>query len=134
MQTKMIEIRDDGTTIPAVAIRMAPANEIEDQFLWREGYPRDGSGVVLMRLADQKATSDPYEWPALSSGTRTMCAAHLYVLEHWDRLADGSVVDARVWFGEATEPVGPEIWTGSPTGDFNREPIFQRNREPKNAP
>lgn len=117
MKTKMIEIRDDGTCIPAVAIQMSSANPIEDQFLWRGGYPRDGRGVVLLRLSDQGATSDPYGWP---ESARTMQAAHLYILEHWDELSDGSVVDARVHLGERQEHVAPEIWTGGPTGTFQR--------------
>ena len=111
MKTKVLEIRDDGTCIPALAIQMDAANPIEDRFLWRCGYPRDGSHVVLCRLdfsSSQNGVSDPYDWP---ENPRTMRAAHLYVLEHWDELRDGSVVDARIQLGTRDTPVEPEIWT-----------------------
>ena len=42
MRMKVLEIRDSATCIPALAIKMTPTNGIEDQFLWRCGYPRDG--------------------------------------------------------------------------------------------
>lgn len=108
MNTKVLEIRDEGTCIGALAIKMEAANAIEDAFLWREGYPRDGHGVVLMRLSDQEASSDPYEF-----GNRTMRGAHLWIIEHWDQLHDGDVVDVRVTtLGLASEPAKPEIWKG----------------------
>lgn len=110
MKTKMLEIRDHGTCIPAVAIKMESANEVEHKFLWRCGYPRDGSSITLLRLGDQRATNDPYEWPSITGDRRTMPAAHLYILEHWEELRDGSVVDVRVYTGEATEHCSPEIW------------------------
>lgn len=106
MKTKVIEIRDRATCIPAVAIKMEAANIVEDRFLWRCGYPRDGSGIVLMHLYDQRANSDPYGF-----GDRTMKAAHLYIYDHWDELRDGDVVDVRVLLNEADEPAEPEIWT-----------------------
>ena len=113
MKTKMIEIRDRLTCIPALAIQMTPFGPVEKQFLRRCGYPMpdgraDGDvlpSVVLMNLSDQKASSDAYDW-----GDRTMNAAHLYIERHFDDLRDGQVVDVRVLLGEASEPVDPEIW------------------------
>lgn len=105
MITKCLEIRDEATCIPALAIRMQSANDVEDRFLWRCGYPRDGRGVVLMRLDDQKATSDAYGWGM----ARTMGAAHLYIEQHFDTLDEGAVVDVRVLLGEAPVPATAEI-------------------------
>ena len=109
MITKVLEIRDEGTCIAAVAIKMLAATPIEDRFLWREGYPRDGNGVVLMCLSDQRATSDPYEWTAFGWGPRTMPTAHLYIIYNFDNLRDGEVVDVRVILRESTTPADPEI-------------------------
>lgn len=106
MKTKVIEIRDNATCIPALAIKMEAASPIEDKFLWRCGYPRDGSGIVLMHLGDQRASSDPYDFP-----NRTMRGAHLSIIERWDELKDGDVVDVRVFLGEADTPAEAEIWT-----------------------
>lgn len=112
MITKMLEIRDEGTCIASLAIRMVSDDPIEDRFLWRSGYPRRDSipAVVLMLLSDQKATSDPYEW----TYGRTMKLAHVWIIEHWDELKNGDVVDVRVTsLGERTEPAAAEIWTAA---------------------
>lgn len=106
MKTKMLEIRDEGTCIAALAIKMEPANEIETCFLSREGYPPSDDGIVLMMLGNQKATSDPYEW-----GLRTMAIAHNWLLgQNWDEIDEGRVIDVRVINGEREYAVGPEIW------------------------
>lgn len=112
MQIKMIEIRDEGTCIPAMAILLScdtPAltteSDIQFRFLRRAGF--DGqTGIVLMRLNDQETHADAYNWPV---GPRTMRAAHLYIEAHWDELKSGDVVDARVQLGMATEHVAGEI-------------------------
>ena len=107
MIIKCLEIRDNATCIPAIAIKMSAGSPVEERFLWRCGYPRDGQyGVVLMRLSDQRATSDVYGW-----GDRTHKAAHLYIEEHFDELKEGAVVDVRVILGEADVPATPEIVT-----------------------
>ena len=99
MIVKTVEIRDAATFIPAVAIQMAPANEGQRYLLRRCGYPRDGRGVVLMKLYDQHATSDAYHW-----GNRTMQTAHLWIEEHFDALSDGDVVDVQFILGETPTP------------------------------
>lgn len=111
METKCIEIRDHGTCIPALAIKMIGSNEIERGFFSRCGYPLnnplhpgDWPAVVLMELNKQQATSDPYEW-----GGRTYPVAHNYIYENFDSIPEGSVVDVRVILGEAETPAEPEI-------------------------
>ncbi len=99
MITKALEIRDEGTCIPAIAIKMEAANEGQRYLLARCGYPISGCGVVLMQLHDQKATSDLYEW-----GGRTMPTAHHYIEEHFDELHDGDVVDVEFILGETNAP------------------------------
>ena len=104
---KFIEIRDRATCIPALAIRMRSDDPIANHFLWRSGYPRGDSTVttiVLMRLDDQKATADPYDWDG-----RTMRYAHADIQANFDELRTGQVVDVRVVLGEATEPARAEI-------------------------
>lgn len=108
MILKVLEVRDEATCIPVVAIRMAPGNPVEAKYLWRYGFPPDGSGVILITLSDQRATSDAYSWAGGSRGT--LCPAHLYIESHWDILNDGDVIDSRVIRGEAIEAVEAEIW------------------------
>lgn len=112
MFMKMIEIRDSMTCIPTVAIKMLACDPVEQKFLWRCGYPKDGSSITLMRLSDQKATNDPYGWHALGTGLRTMQVAHDYILKYYDTLRNGQVVDVRTILGEAEHAATPEIAVG----------------------
>ena len=106
MIPKFLEIRDSGTCISVLAIQMHAFNNIETKFLDRCGYPENGRGVVLMHLSTQEASSDPYE----HSGARTLAVAHEYIIERFDELKDGDVVDVRVILGEQEKPAEPEIY------------------------
>jgi len=106
MQFKILEIRDEGTHIPVLAVRMLAENDVQRYYVHgRCGYPKDGSGIVVMHLDNQKATVDPYDWPSMGFGTRTMGNAHNFIYENFDKLSDGDVVDVRMILGETKEPV-----------------------------
>ena len=113
LDAKLVEIRDSGTCIPAMAIRMPCGNSsVGFCYLHRRcGYPEDGSSIMLMCLDDGKATNDPYGWQDLNMGPRTMPLAHDYIIDHYDELADGSVVDVEHILGEAPVAKAPEIYT-----------------------
>jgi hypothetical protein len=101
MKSKALEIRDEGTFIPALAIDMQPENEGQRYLLRRCGYACDGEpNIILTRLSgDGEATNDPYEW-----GGRTWPVAHNWIIEHWHELADGDVVDVSFILGESERP------------------------------
>ena len=102
LESKILEIRDSGTHIPALAIRMLAGNETQAYYLHnRCGYPRDGHSIMLMMLSDGKATNDPYEW---QSGARTLPLAHLWIIDHFSELSDGDVVDVQFISGETKRP------------------------------
>jgi hypothetical protein len=104
IETKVLEIRDEGTCIPVIALRMLAHDPVRAYYIHdRCGYPQNGSGIVVMTLADQRASVDPYAWER-----RTMGNAHNYIYNNFDRLKDGDVVDVRVIVGEAKEPVTSE--------------------------
>lgn len=111
MITKVLEIRDECTCIPALAVQMVAAGPVEARFLWRCGYPRGENAcppsVILVKLSNVEANSDPYHW----SYARTMSEAHKWIVEHFGDLKDGDVVDVRVILGETAKPAEPEIWT-----------------------
>ena len=102
MEAKTFEIRDRATFIPAFAINPGNGafNEY-DRWLWaRAGYglspTEQGQYVILGNMNEPTRTrSDPYQW-----GDRTMHTAHLYILEHWDELASGDVIDVQFILGE----------------------------------
>lgn len=109
MIVKALEIRDRGTFISAMAIKMVPARgefEEERYLLARSGYGPDPTAdpcVVLCRMEaagiDRNATYDPYSW-----GNRTMKVAHSHIVEHFDELRSGDVIDVEFLLGEAPEP------------------------------
>jgi len=102
MEVKALEIRDEGTFIPALAVDMNPDNDAHYYLLRRCGYPCDGRpNVILTRLSgDGRATNDPYSW----GGCRTWANAHNWIIEHWHELKDGDVVDVSFILGESKEP------------------------------
>ena len=109
---KFLEIRDRHTCISALAIQMTPSGSIERKYLWRAGYPlldefNDGHepAVIMMRLDDQRASSDPFFW-----NDRTHKTAHEFIYTNFDELVNGQVIDVRVILGEEEVSALPEIW------------------------
>lgn len=108
IETKFLEIRDHGTFVPALAIRVEhdPADESRpSQLIARGGFFR-GNGIYLMRLSDARAQCDPYEW---GGNDRTHKAAHLYLEQHWPNVKDGDLLDVRVILEEETVPAETEL-------------------------
>ncbi len=90
MTTKLFEIRDRATFIPAMAILVSG----DDGYLMR----RAGFGaalVYLIALATERCAYDPYNW-----GNRTMLTAHNFIAENWDVLKSGEVIDVEYILGE----------------------------------
>ena len=103
MQTKLFEIRDAATFIPAIATQLyvAPGckeparKEAENYLLRRAGYGLDKL-ILFARLdGGGPATYDCYDWK-----TRTMQVAHDYIEKHWDELESGAVIDVQFIVGE----------------------------------
>lgn len=98
MQTKILEIRDSGTFIAVLCVDMNPIGEAEHWYLRRCGYPCDGRPNILMTNLSADGTAawnDPYGWVG-----RTRPNAHNWIIDHWDELKDGDVVDVEFILGE----------------------------------
>lgn len=95
METKLIEIRDRGTFIPAMATKVAGS---EHWLLKASGYGHRPY-IILTKLTGPECQYDPYKW----GNARTMQTAHQYIIDHWDQLQSGDMVDVRVLLGESTE-------------------------------
>jgi hypothetical protein len=109
MEMKLIEIRDRGTFIPALAIRVTSTGDAAgDWLLRRGGYSLDGASIILMRLIDCEAQYDPYDW-----ASRTMQTAHVWLLEHFEDIAHGAGVDVEFILGERS---APKVSERSPDG------------------
>ena len=105
METKILEIRDEGTFIPILAIDMNPSIEargVDTYYLRRCGYTCDGAPNIAITRLDMNGSPawyDPYGW-----GGRTFPVAHNYIIENWDNLQTGDVVDVSYILGETATP------------------------------
>lgn len=106
MQVKLFEIRDRATFIPAMAVKLdGNCSDQEDWLLRRAGYgscnSADRNYVYLTHLSEGTTQYDPYRWGSCS---RTMTSAHRYILDHFDELTPGQVIDVEFILGESTTP------------------------------
>lgn len=103
MKVKVLELRDRATFIPILAIDMNPDLAGSQCYLLRRcGYSCDGRPNILITRLDANggpAWNDLFGW----SG-RTFPVAHQWIIQHWDELEDGSVVDVEFILGETEEP------------------------------
>jgi hypothetical protein len=94
MIAKLLEIRDAGTFIPALAIQVSGA---DGYLMRRAGF--ESPMIYLITLATERACYDPFNW-----SNRTMCTAHQYIEREWATLTDGDVIDVEFILGESAEP------------------------------
>jgi hypothetical protein len=107
MEIKILEIRDSGTFFPMLCINLGKADNEGQRYLMRRvGYPLDGRpnvAVCHLRCDNDKITNDPCQQEG-----RTYPVAHSYIIDHWDELKDGDVVDVRFILKETSEPCPSE--------------------------
>lgn len=107
MDVKLFEVRDKGTFMPVMAIRISSRTEPETYLMSRSGYgttPRAQERyVLLMRMAggNGRYSCDPYDH---GGGSRTMTVAHDYIIRNWDSLESGAVVCVEHILHERPEP------------------------------
>lgn len=109
MKVKTFEVRDTGTFIPCIAIRLNPSTEKDRYLIGRAGYGSSaedqGEYVIFGRLeADSKFQYDSFLW-----GNRTMQTAHQHVSTHFDAIESGAVIDVQFLKGETSEPKKSEM-------------------------
>jgi len=103
MEIKLLEVRDQATYMPALAIRYNPANGAELHMFWRAGYGalpgQQRKFVLFAPLSDPSLKYNPAEWR-----DRTRSTAHQYIHDHWDELTTGQVIDVEYILGERISP------------------------------
>lgn len=94
MVSKIVEIRDSGTFIPALAVRLGSPNEVERILLGRAGFGRtmedQSEYIVLCKINGGEPCAshiDPFSW---GQNPRTMFVAHLYLLNRQGELGTGA--------------------------------------------
>lgn len=107
MDTKLFEVRDEGTFIPVMAVRLNPRNEQERYLAARSGYGRTPEAqrkyVLVAPLYGGAGvlTSDPYKCDCPG---RTLRTAHQHIIDHFDELESGAVIDVEVLLGLSATP------------------------------
>jgi hypothetical protein len=91
METKLFEIRDKMTFIPALAIRVSG----EDGYLMRRAGFREPC-IYLVHLTGERCAYDAYTW-----NDRTFCVAHQAIEQNWESLSSGDVIDVEYLLGES---------------------------------
>lgn len=125
MEVKLFEVRDRATFIPVMAVRLfvdpitilgtykrrvmdGVRHESELYLLRRAGYGIEHiTGdqnlepyVILANLqGGGRAEYDVYGW-----SNRTMQVAHNTIVQHWDKMCSGMVVDVEFLLNETNEP------------------------------
>ena len=108
MEVKLFEIRDAATFIPVMATALISGNGREHWLLRRSGYAEEQIArccaaqryVILCKLDGVEAQYDPFGWP----NQRTMGNAHRHIIEHWNELESGAVIDVEYILGEKPAP------------------------------
>lgn len=109
-ETKVFEIRDFATFMVGVATKLDTADKDdpdnnEGYLLARVGFKKGMLYPVVLYIPTFKeAQCDPNAW----SDRRTVPNAHKYIMEHWDELETGDLVDVRVALEEENEPCESE--------------------------
>ena len=107
MKSKLFEIRDKATFIPVLAVQFGSEHEAERYLAARAGYGRtrveQEQYVFVCKIDgnDTGGTYDPYQWVG---GAKTMGVAHQHIIEHFDELEPGAVVDVEHILGSTDEP------------------------------
>jgi hypothetical protein len=104
VETKILEVRDQGTFIPVLAVNMNSVNPVHAWFLRRMGYPNDGRpnvGITRLDANGGPFWNDPFGW---SKSARTIPTAHELIIAKWNELRDGDVVCVETILGERQHP------------------------------
>jgi hypothetical protein len=109
MICKAFEVRDEGTHIPVLAVKLLPHDERERLVLERAGFGStaqvQGRSILLVSIAGEpyNATVNPHRFG------RTLQAAHEYIEVYFASLMSGSLIDVRYALGETDAPCESEL-------------------------
>lgn len=112
-ETKMFEVRDEGTTMVVIALKPDARFEAERWGWAKAGYGTDPMGqrgyVLLAPLSGGEGmlVCDPFKHKG-APHVRTLPTAHRHITENWEYLRSGDVIDVQFVLGETTEAKAPE--------------------------
>ena len=104
METKLFELRDEGTFISALVVRLTGESQRENWQLRRGGFSQgqidEGKDFAMVHLSAGIGGVDPFR---MGGGTRTWPTFYRYIRENWDLHNSGDVIDASFILGETFE-------------------------------
>lgn len=103
MENKLFEIRDAGTCIEALAIKLqADVFNLKEKYAIHNkcGYQEQNPLIMLMKIESGETAKTPNDWDI---STRTMQIAHSYIQKHFDELKNCDVVDVEYILGITKE-------------------------------
>ena len=103
MTVKSIEIRDRGTFVPALAIRLDPSDERDRFLLARAGFGTTPEAQRAYVLLINLVKDAPYDAHAHGQA-RTLTVAHLHLIDNFDRVDNGAVIDVEYLLCERDAP------------------------------
>ncbi len=107
MNIKLFEVRDRGTFIPVMAIKLQPENDQHQYLLSTSGFgesaEQQGKYVMLLPLSSGSGvwTTDPYDF--MGPG-RTLKEVHDFIIFNCDDLEEGAVIDIEFVLKEVDQP------------------------------
>ena len=108
MEAKIFEVLDRATFMPMVATVLRPtAGGFDTYVLRRTGYNwRAENTVILTQVSTGRTQIEPRDW-----ADRTRATAHNYIIENWDTLISGQVIDVEFVLGESEAPKCSEVYS-----------------------
>lgn len=108
LEIKFFEVRDRGTNMPAMAIKMIPRDSVSENYIMQKaGFSPDAPFCVeLVFIEISRCGFDPYDW-----NDRTRMVAHQYIEKNFEVLESGSVVDVEFILGETKTKKQSEMIT-----------------------
>jgi hypothetical protein len=115
MKAKLFELRDAGTFLPVIAIKLDPEDEAERYLLARSGFTTkvetQRDYVLMAGLGDtERLTCDPFEW----GQNRTRFLGHQHIIKNWNELQTGDVIDVEFIHGLRDKPKESERFIDHP--------------------
>ena len=112
-QPKIFEIRDTATCIVVMCVSLKTPNPKEKRLLWKVGYASRETDIAtprtLILMHPMHTEKCSYEAYSLSNCSRTYPVAYNYIVEHWDELRSGDVVDVEFILGITNAPKPSEV-------------------------
>ena len=106
MENKLIEVRDVGTTLSILFIRLSAGSVSESFLLSRVGYGRRPQEyiVAIDLIHPLRIWLNPFETRMATQGARTLYSAHEEMTRNWEKYNSGDVLDVQYVLGETRHP------------------------------